>query len=156
MKHLESTASGRVCNSLPQRLLDGVFAEAPAGELPGGPDPGSTRGHHEPRALPLRRQGGERPCDCLPTDPITLEAPPDRLVSVTPLRQGLRAAHRVALVVDQAHSFQAVEGLLAQPGREAPALQPAVELGGRLLPARHRSERGIHGAGATQLPSKLA
>ena len=155
MKHLESTASRRLRNRLPQRLRDDVFAEAPTGELRGGPGSGSTRSHHEPRALPLRRQGGERPCDRLPTDPVTLEAPADGLVSVAPLGQRFRPAHRVALVVDQADPLQAVEGLFTQPGRESSALEPAVELGGRLLAARHRSKRGVHRAGAPQLSSQL-
>ena len=149
MKHLESTASGRVCNSLPQRLLDSVLAEASASELGRGPDPGSTRRHDEACALSLGRQRCERPCDRLPSDPVALEAPADRLVSVTPLRERLRAAHRVALVVDQTDPFQAVEGLLTQAGRESPALQPAIELRGRLLAARHRSKRGVHRAGAS-------
>ena len=155
MKHLESTASGRVCNSLPQRLLDSVLTEAPTGELGGGPGPGSTSGHDEAGTLPLGRQGGDGLGDGLPTNPVALQAPADRLVPVTPLREGLRAAHRVTLVVDQADALQAGEGLLTQPGCEPPALQLAVELRGRLLPARHRSKRGVHRAGPAQLSSKL-
>jgi len=155
MKHLESTASGRLRNDLPQRLLDSVLSETSSGELRRRPDAGSTRGHDEPCALPLGRQGRNGLCDGLPADPVALETPADRLVSVTPLREGLGAAHRVALVVDEADALEAVEGLLTHPRRESPALQPAIELGGRLLAARHRSQRSVHRPGTAQLSSKL-
>ena len=155
MKHLESIASGALCNSLAERLLDRVLAEAPAGELARRPEPGPPRGHDQPGPLSLGRQRGDRLRGRLPGDPVALETPPDCLVSVTPLGEGLRAAHRIALVVHEADALEAVKGLLAQSGREAAVAQPTVELGRGLLASRDRSQRRVHGAGAAQLTGEL-
>ena len=59
MKHLESIASGRVCNRTAERLLDRVLAEAPAGQLGRGPEPRPARGHDEASPLPLGRERGD-------------------------------------------------------------------------------------------------
>ncbi len=155
MKHLESIASGSVCNNLTERVLDCVLAEAPPGELGRGPEPGPPYSYDQASALPLGRQGGDRLRGGLVGDAAALEAPADRLVPVTTLAEGLRAAHRIPLVVHEADALQTVERLLTQSGRESPALQPQVELCRRLLAARDRSKRGVHRTGSAQLASEL-
>src|SRR6187397_1585104 len=149
-------ASGRIRNDLAKRLLDRVLAEAPAGELACRPDPGALCGHDEPSALPLGRQGGHGLRGGLPGDPVALEAPEDRLVPLAPLREGLRPAHRIALVVDEPDVLEAVQGLLTKPRREPSLPQPAVELGRGLLATRDRTEGGVDRAGAAQLASEVA
>ena len=156
MKLLESTASGRIRNGVAERFFDRILSEAPPGELARRQGPGSARGDHEPRALPLGRQGGNRLRGGLVGDPVALEAPADRFVPVTPLGEGLCAAHRIALVVHEADALQAVERLLAEPGREPSLPKPQIELRGRLLPARDRSKRGVDGTSSAQLASELA
>ena len=156
MELLESTASGPVCDGFAQRLLDRVIAEAPAGELGRGPEPGSAHRHDEPGPLPLWRQGGDRLRRRFAGDPVALEPPADRLVPVAPFGERLRAAQRVALVVDEPDVLQAVERLLTDPRREPLSSQPPIELGRRLLPARDGSKRRVHGASSPQLTSELA
>ena len=155
MKHWECTASGRVRNGFAKGLLDRLLAEAPPGELARRSGPGPPRRDHEPRALSLRREGRDRLRGDLVGNPVALEAPADRLVPVPPLGERLRAAQRVTLVVDEPDALQAAEGLLAQARRKTPLLEPQVELRGRLLPARDRSERGLDGASAAQLAGEL-
>ena len=149
-------ASGRVRNGLAKRLLDSVLAEAPAGELARRSEPGPLGSHDEPGPLPLGRQSGDRLRGGLARDPVALETPANRFVALAPLGEGLRAAHRIALVVHEADALQAVERLLAEPGREPSLPKPQIELRGRLLPARNRSKRGVDGTSSAQLASELA
>ena len=158
MKHLESTAvTGPSATSLAERLLDGVLAEAPPGELARRPRPGPPRGHDQPRPARARAASAATAFDG------RLAGRRRRARGATgsprrrdPARRGTRRARTRSARRRRDRRSRAVRASRSRsPACDAAVAQPTVELGRRLVAPRNGAQRRVHGAGAAQLTGEL-
>jgi hypothetical protein len=111
-------------NAAAEGGLDRVLAEAPPGELAGRADPRSPSLHQAFSARLLGLERGHGGCYEVGGNPLVLEPPSDRRITVPAIGQRDSAPRRVAGVVDEAGPLQGADRFLALVLGDPPSLEP--------------------------------